>query len=270
MSLRVHKNMLGLDTGINSTELYKTSRLLTSITGIPVQPNKAIVGANAFAHESGIHQDGVLKARATYEIMTPESVGIDSHRMVLGKHSGKHALQDRLYALGFQPSDGEINAVFERFKQLCDKKKEVFDEDLVALVAEETDLVEMADDWKLVSCSVLAGSSSSPEATVTLKRNHATIVSGKASGDGPVDAVLKAIRELTGKTIDIDTYQLKAITGGTDAQGEVAVSTKWEGRTLTGQGRSTDIIEASAKAYLALIHRAAASQTAPLVMRSEP
>jgi 2-isopropylmalate synthase len=270
MTLRVHKSTLGLDTGICSAEIFNTSRLLTSITGIPVQPNKAIVGANAFAHESGIHQDGVLKARATYEIMTPESVGIGSHRMVLGKHSGKHALSDRLRALGFVPSDPELSAVFERFKQLCDKKKEVFDDDLVALLAEETDLVEMADDWKLVSYSVLSASASAPEATVTLKRNHEVVVSGRATGDGPVDAVLKAIRELTGRTIDIDAYQIKAITGGTDAQGEVAISAKLGGRTLTGQGRSTDIIEASAKAYLALIHRAAATQTTPLVMRSEP
>ena len=168
------------------------------------------------------------------------------------------------------PSELALTAVFERFKHLCDKKKEVFDDDLVALLAEETDLVEMADNWKLVSYSVLSASSSAPEATVTLKRNHNVVVSGRATGDGPVDAVLKAIRELTGKTIDIDTYQLKAITGGTDDQGEVAVSTKLEGRTLTGQGRSTDIIEASAKAYLALIHRAATDHATPLVMRSEP
>jgi 2-isopropylmalate synthase len=235
-----------------------------------VQPNKAIVGANAFAHESGIHQDGVLKARATYEIMTPESVGRSSHKMVLGKHSGKHALQDRLKALGFEADDAQLNAIFEKFKELADKKKEVFDEDLVALVSEESESVEVGDDWQLVSYSVLTSSTSSPEATVILKRDHQEPVTGKASGDGPVDAVLKAIRELTGKTIDIDTYQLKAITGGTDAQGEVAVSARLGGRTLTGQGRSTDIIEASAKAYLALIRRASANNMTDLVMKSEP
>jgi 2-isopropylmalate synthase len=235
-----------------------------------VQPNKAIVGANAFAHESGIHQDGVLKARATYEIMTPESVGRSSHKMVLGKHSGKHALQDRLKTLGFEADDAQLNAIFEKFKELADKKKEVFDEDLVALVSEESESIEVGDDWQLVSYSVLTSSTSSPEATVILKRDHQEPVTGKASGDGPVDAVLKAIRELTGKTIDIDTYQLKAITGGTDAQGEVAVSARLGGRTLTGQGRSTDIIEASAKAYLALIRRASANNMTDLVMKSEP
>ena len=270
MVLRVHSKATGIDTGIVSTEIYNASRLLTSITGISVQPNKAIVGANAFAHESGIHQDGVLKARATYEIMTPESVGRSSHKMVLGKHSGKHALQDRLSALGFQADDVQLNAIFEKFKELADKKKEVFDEDLVALVSEESESVEVGDDWQLVSYSVLTSSTSSPEATVILKRDHQEPVIGKASGDGPVDAVLKAIRELTGKTIDIDTYQLKAITGGTDAQGEVAVSARLGGRTLTGQGRSTDIIEASAKAYLALIRRASANNMTDLVMKSEP
>ncbi|HQF54320.1 MAG TPA: alpha-isopropylmalate synthase regulatory domain-containing protein, partial [Fibrobacteria bacterium] len=270
MALRVHAKSTGIDSGIVSTEIYNTSRLLTSITGVPVQPNKAIVGANAFAHESGIHQDGVLKARATYEIMTPESVGRSSHKMVLGKHSGKHALQDRLVAMGFELPEAELTAVFEKFKVLADKKKEVFDEDLVALVAEESEIVEAGDDWQLVSYSVLTASTSSPEATVILKRDHQEPVAGKASGDGPVDAVLKAIRELTGKTIDIDTYQLKAITGGTDAQGEVAVSARLGGRTLTGQGRSTDIIEASARAYLALIRRAASNNMTDLVMKSEP
>ena len=270
MALRVHSKATGIDSGIVSTEIWSTSRLLTSITGVPVQPNKAIVGANAFAHESGIHQDGVLKARATYEIMTPESVGRSAHKMVLGKHSGKHALQDRLGALGFEPTDAQLNAIFDKFKTLADKKKEVFDEDLVALVAEESEIVEAGDDWQLVSYSVVSGSEDAPAAVVTLQRDHQEPVSARASGDGPVDAVLKAIRELTGRTIDIDTYQLKAITGGTDAQGEVAVSARLGGRTLTGQGRSTDIIEASAKAYLALIRRAAANSMSELVMRSEP
>ncbi|MCB9496166.1 MAG: 2-isopropylmalate synthase [Fibrobacteria bacterium] len=270
MALRVHAKSSGIDTGIVSTEIWNTSRLLTSITGVPVQPNKAIVGANAFAHESGIHQDGVLKARATYEIMTPESVGRSSHKMVLGKHSGKHALADRLSALGFEPTETQLNAIFDKFKVLADKKKEVFDEDLVALVSEETESVEVGDDWQLVSYSVVSGSQAAPEAEVVLRRDGQDPVAARASGDGPVDAVLAAIRELTGRTIDIDTYQLKAITGGTDAQGEVAVSARLGGRTLTGQGRSTDIIEASAKAYLALIRRAAANSMSNLVMRSEP
>jgi 2-isopropylmalate synthase len=270
MVVRTHSKALGADTGIVSEEIYGTSRLLSSITGIPVQPNKAIVGANAFAHESGIHQDGVLKARATYEIMTPESVGRGSHRMVLGKHSGKHALQDRLKALGIQATEGRLDAVFDKFKDLADKKKEVFDEDLVALVSEADESGEVGDDWTLVSYSVRSGSSEAPEATVVLRRDGQAPATAKATGDGPVDAVLKAIRELTGRTIDIDTYQLKAITGGTDAQGEVAVSARLGGRTLTGQGRSTDIIEASAKAYLALVRRAASSSMTDLVMRSEP
>ncbi len=270
MVVRTHSKALGVDTGIVSTEIYGTSRLLTSITGIPVQPNKAIVGANSFAHESGIHQDGVLKARATYEIMTPESVGRSSHKMVLGKHSGKHALQDRLMALGFQAADGRLDAIFDKFKDLADKKKEVFDEDLMALVSEDDESAEVGNDWTLVSYSVLSGSTDAPEATVVLSRDGQIPVTAKATGDGPVDAVLKAIRELTGRTIDIDTYQLKAITGGTDAQGEVAVSARLGGRTLTGQGRSTDIIEASAKAYLALIRRAASNNMTDLVMRSEP
>lgn len=270
MVVRTHAKGLGVDTGIVSTEIYGTSRLLSSITGIPVQPNKAIVGANSFAHESGIHQDGVLKARATYEIMTPESVGRGSHKMVLGKHSGKHALQDRLMALGFQASDSRLDTIFDKFKNLADKKKEVFDEDLVALVSEDDESGEVGGDWTLVSYSVLSGSTEAPEATVFLRRDGQAPASAKATGDGPVDAVLKAIRELTGRTIDIDTYQLKAITGGTDAQGEVAVSARLGGRTLTGQGRSTDIIEASARAYLALIRRVATNNMTDLVMRSEP
>jgi 2-isopropylmalate synthase len=260
MVLRTRRAYFGIDTNIKSEEIWNTSRLLSRITGIEVQPNKAIVGKNAFSHESGIHQDGVLKARATYEIMTPESVGRSSHNMVLGKHSGKHALQDRLSALGFEMPEADLGRIFDEFKKLADKKKEVLDDDLVALVTDfQGEPAAEGEDWQLVGYQVFAGSQTEPAATVTLRRNGDAPVVGQARGDGPVDAVLAAIRALTGQTVEIDTYQLKGITGGTDAQGEVVVSTKRDNRTLTGHGRSTDIIEASAKAYLALIRKVPAT-----------
>lgn len=255
MVLRTRHVVLGVDTGIKSEEIWNTSRLLSRITGTEVQPNKAIVGKNAFSHESGIHQDGVLKERSTYEIMTPESVGRTSHHMVLGKHSGKHALQERLHLLGFEPTEAELARVFEEFKKLADKKKEVLDDDLVALITDQGDQSEDGADWQLVGYQVFAGSQTEPAATVTLRRDAQAPVVGQARGDGPVDAVLAAIRGLTGQAVEIDTYQLKAITGGTDAVGDVVVMSKRENRTLTGHGRSTDIIEASAKAYLALIRK---------------
>lgn len=268
MVLRTRRSHFGIDTNIRSEEIWNTSRLLSRITGIEVQPNKAIVGKNAFSHESGIHQDGVLKERSTYEIMTPESVGRSSHNMVLGKHSGKHALQERLKALGFELGE-TVHRVFDEFKKLADKKKEVHDDDLVALVTDfQGEPAAEGEDWQLVGYQVFAGSQTEPAATVTLSRNGEAPVVGQARGDGPVDAVLAAIRNLTGKAVEIDTYQLKGITGGTDAQGEVVVSAKRDNRTLTGHGRSTDIIEASAKAYLALIRKVPAP--ALEVERSEP
>jgi 2-isopropylmalate synthase len=254
MALKVRGDFFKADTGIVTQELYRTSRLVSKITGMVVQPNKAIVGANAFAHEAGIHQDGVLKERTTYEIMRPQDIGIPSSKIVLGKHSGRHAFKTRLEELGFSLTEEEINRAFERFKRLADQKKYIFNEDIEALVSDE--VLRITEVYQLIDLEVSSGTKKKPTATVRMKIN------GKEkeisiSGDGPVDAVYKAITELTGSKAELNKFEIKAITGGTDALGEVTVILEEGGHTVRGHGSDTDIIVASAKAYINALNKLA-------------
>ncbi len=254
MALKTRGQFISADTNINTQEIYKTSRLVSTITGMVVQPNKAIVGANAFAHESGIHQDGLLKDKRTYEIMTPESVGIPKHRLVLGKHSGRHAFKNKLEELGYTLSDDEINKAFERFKRLADQKKEVFEEDIEAIVTEE--VYRIPEKYVLKYIHVESGSDMTPTATVEIEIEGQD-VKNVSTGDGPVDATYRTIKSITQASSHLLSYEVKAITGGTDALGEVTVRVEEGGRTVVGQGADTDIIVASAKAYLNALNRLA-------------
>jgi 2-isopropylmalate synthase len=234
-------------------EIYATSRLVAQITGMAVPANKAIVGANAFAHEAGIHQDGVLKYRQSYEIMTPESIGLASNRLVLGKHSGRHALVARIRELGLDTSGVDMNVLFDRFKALADSKKDVYDEDLIALVAQES-VRGVRDRYELVYLNVTASSMAVPHATVTLRVDGVEML-GHGIGDGMVDACFKVIGGLVGRQPRLERYSVKAITGGTDALGEVTCMVSDDGVTVTGQGAHTDIIQASALAYVNAMNR---------------
>jgi len=255
MSIRTRKDFFKhLYTQIVTEQIYSTSRLLTQITGINVQPNKAIVGTNAFAHESGIHQDGLLKEKITYEIMTPESIGISQSTLVLGKHSGRHAFKDRLKKLGYELSDEEVNILFKQFKDLADKKKEVFDEDLEALIAEE--FLRIPEKYKLLNLNATSGTVAIPTATVEMEVDG-RVVKEAGFGDGPVDAAFKTIAKITGTKSKLRKFLVSAITGGTDAQGEVTVRLEENGLIATGQGAHTDIILASAKAYINALNRLA-------------
>jgi len=254
MALRTREPYFGAITGIVTEEIMAASRLVKSVTGMTVQANKAIVGANAFAHESGIHQDGFLKEKSTYEIMTPESVGLTQSTLVLGKHSGRHAFRERLKELGYKLEEGELNKAFERFKRLADQKKEIFDEDLEAIIAEE--VFRIPETYQLKSLFVQSGTDTKPEAEATL------IVKGKeksvkAAGDGPVDAALKTVAKIVRTKSKMLAYEVQAITGGTDAQGEVVVRLMEAGRTVTGRGSDTDIIVASVKAYINALNKLA-------------
>lgn len=254
MGLRTRKDFYHADTEIKTAEIAKTSRLVSKITGMVVQPNKAIVGANAFAHTSGIHQDGLLKDKTTYEIMRPESIGLVESQMVMGKLSGRHAFRQRLEELGYKLSDEEVNHAFERFKRLADQKKEIFEEDLEVIVSEE--LSKMAERITLTALRVSSGTNQVPTATVELE------LDGKAmahtgTGDGPVDAVYRTIAAITQTKSKLLMYVVKGITGGTDAQGEVSVRVQEDGRTVTGHGADTDIITASARAYLSALNKLA-------------
>lgn len=248
MAIKTRHDVLGLTTGIDTTQIVPGSRLVSGITGFPVQPNKAIVGANAFAHESGIHQDGVLKHRETYEIMTAEDVGWNTNKMVLGKHSGRKAFRTRLEELGTTfVSDEELNDAFARFKDLADKKHEIFDEDLQALVSETK--VAVNERFGLSSLRVTSETGETPVAEIVLS------VAGEeqqasAAGSGPVDATYKAIESLVHTGASLQLYSVNAITSGTDSQGEVTVRLEKGGRIVNGMGADTDIVIASAKAYL--------------------
>ena len=254
MILKTRKDILGLDTGIVTEQIYPTSRLVSGITGIMVQPNKAIVGDNAFAHESGIHQDGLLKDKSTYEIMVPESVGISRSTLVMGKHSGRHAFKTRLAELGYELSTEGLDKAFERFKKLADQKKEVFDEDIEAIVQDEVLRIEMPDRYRLVKLNVKSGTDTTPSAEVEMEVGGAT-VKESGSGDGPVDAAYNVIAKITGTKRTLLKYSVNAITGGTDAQGEVTVRLREGEQIVLGQGSHTDIIVASAKAYINALNR---------------
>jgi len=248
MAVRTRRDLFSCDTGIDATQIVPTSRLVSNITGFTVQPNKAIVGANAFAHESGIHQDGVIKMRETYEIMRAEDVGWIANRMVLGKHSGRNAFKTRLKELGIEfKGETELNSAFERFKDLADKKHEIFDEDLQALVTEEA--LEHDERLKLVALRVCSETGTKPYALVTLNVNGEQRAAG-AEGGGPVDAAFKAIDSVLECQCQLLLYSVNNITTGTDSQGEVTVRLERGGRIVNGHGADTDIVIASAKAYL--------------------
>lgn len=252
MALRTRKDIFNADTKINTEEILRTSRLVTKITGIYVQPNKAIVGVNAFAHESGIHQDGLLKEKTTYEIIKPESVGFHSTKLVLGKHSGRHAFKTRLKELGYSLTDEELNKKFEKFKRLADQKKDIFDEDIEALITE--DVTKVPEVYSLVDLHIISGINQKPTATVKLKIGE-DIIHRMEQGDGPVDATYKAISSITKTKSKLLKFEIKAITGGTDALGEVMVSLEENGRAVRGNGADTDIIVAAAKAYISALNK---------------
>ena len=252
MILRTRSDILDFKTNIFTEQLTPASRLLSTVTGIQVQPNKAIVGANAFAHEAGIHQHGVMMEKSTYEIMTPESVGLKTSVLVLGKHSGRHAFKKRLQELGYELGDDTLNKAFERFKALADLKKEIFDEDLDAIVADET--LTDGEKYKLSHITVTCGSFAVATATVQMEIDDQSVRTAEL-GDGPVDATMKAIEKLTRTKAKLQQYTVGSITGGTDALGEVTVRLAEGNNTVIGRGSSTDIIEASAKAYVNALNR---------------
>ena len=254
MTVQTRKDLFPCSTGLDTTQIMTCSRLVSGITGFTVQPNKAIVGANAFAHESGIHQDGVLKSRETYEIMRAQDVGWSTNRIVLGKHSGRNAFRTRLSDLGIEfESEEDLNAAFARFKVLADKKHEIFDEDLQALVTESG--LEAANDWiKLVSLRVCSETGETPDASVTLWINGDE-QQVSAQGSGPVDAAFRAIESLVNSNTELQLYSVNNITSGTDSQGEVTVRLAMDGRIVNGQGADTDIVIASAKAYINALNK---------------
>jgi 2-isopropylmalate synthase len=247
-------------TAINTKEIYRTSQLVSQLTGFVIQPNKAIVGGNAFAHESGIHVDGILKHRQTYEIMEPETIGLSSSRMVLGRHSGRHGFVDRCKQLGYHLSEEEIQMAYDKFLAIADKKKEIFDEDIAAIISDEVRLVDQV--YHLEYLNVTSGTGTVPTGTVKIRTQDGKVHQAASCGDGPVDAAYEAIREATGQSPKLDNYNIRAITSGKEAMGEATVRIKNDaGRTFIGRGASTDIIEASAKAYLDAINRMVAVET---------
>ncbi len=255
MALKTREDVFSsVKTNIVTEQIYPSSQLLSQITGIAVPINKPVVGANAFAHEAGIHQDGVLKYKLTYEIMQPQVIGLDSNKLVLGKHSGRHAFVDRLKQLGIDYGGTDMNKAFERFKALADKKKNVYDEDLIAIVTEET--VRLPDKYELVYLNVTSSSMAVPHATVKMKVNGEEFLDS-ASGDGMVDACYKVIAKIARVEPKLERYSVKSITGGTDAQGEVSCLIKENGISVNGQGSHTDIIMASALAFINALNKLA-------------
>lgn len=254
MAVRTRQDLFTCDSGLDTTQIVPCSRLVSGITGFPVQPNKAIVGANAFAHESGIHQDGVLKSRETYEIMRAQDVGWSENRIVLGKHSGRNALKTRLQDLGIElASEEELNDAFARFKDLADKKHEIYDEDLQALVA-DTNKMAVNEHVKLVSLKVCSETGETPEADIVINMDGKEY-SVAAKGSGPVDAAYKAIEQVVKSNTELQLYSVNNITSGTDSQGEVTVRLSHDGRIVHGQGADTDIVIASAKAYINALNK---------------
>ncbi|MCL0100551.1 2-isopropylmalate synthase [Peptococcaceae bacterium] len=259
MAIHTRRDRYKVVTSVNTKEIYRTSRLISSLTGMPVQHNKAIVGKNAFAHESGIHQDGVLKERATYEIMNPEMVGIPQSSLVLGKHSGRHAFRERLAELGYNLTDEELDKAFKRFKELTSKKKEISDSDIEAIVTEET--IKIDNKYVLDYIHISSGNTIVPTATVVI-----TVDGEKKKaaswGDGPVDAIYNAIDKITNLRLILEEYSINAVTAGKDALGEVVVKLRKadNGEVYTGRGVSTDVIEASAKAYINAANKIAINQ----------
>jgi 2-isopropylmalate synthase len=252
MALHTRPNFLAFTSNIQTEFIYPTSRLVSMITGIPVQPNKAVVGANAFAHEAGIHQDGVLKNPMTYEIMKPETIGLNMNKLVLGKHSGRHALRSHLKDMGYDLSDEELQLIFTKFKDLADKKKHVVDEDLEALIAEG--ILQSHDVFALDYLHVTSGNTVLPMASIRMMIQGRP-VQGAEYGNGPIDAVYQAIAKLTGTSSELLRFSINALTGGTDAQGEVTVRLRENGLEAMGRGADPDVITASAKAFINGLNR---------------
>jgi 2-isopropylmalate synthase len=255
MAVRTRQDYFQVTTGINTKKLYPTSRLVSHVTGVQVQRNKAIVGQNAFAHEAGIHQDGMLKERTTYEIMNPEDIGVPQTELVLGKHSGRHALRQRVLDLGYHLNEDQLQKVFDGFKALADRKKVIYDADVEALA--EAQIHSGPALWTLEAVSCNAGSATIPSAAVCLWHQDGTIVRQASLGDGPVDAVFKAIEQITGIEVKLRDYRVRSVTVGEDAQGEAHIEAEYNGRVINGRSVSTDIIEASALAFLQVINRIA-------------
>jgi len=253
MALKTRKDVFGdFFTQINTKEIYRTSRLVSNLTDFLVPPNKSIVGRNAFRHESGIHQDAVLKKRSTYEIMDPHEVGISSSQLVLGKHSGRHAFSDRLKHMGFKLDEKKLNQAFIRFKEVADKKKDIYDDDLRIIVEDEIRVIKPV--WKLESFEISSGTKIKPYAKVSLDKKG-KLLTAESSGDGPVDACFKALDKITGQKVKLEDFRLEAVTSGKDALGQVSLKLNTRGCTVSGRGSSTDIVEAAVKAYIDAVNK---------------
>ncbi|MCA9036739.1 MAG: 2-isopropylmalate synthase [Planctomycetaceae bacterium] len=261
MAIRTRADFYGVHTKINTQKLIPTSQLVSSITGMKVQRNKAIVGQNAFAHEAGIHQHGVLQERSTYEIMRPEDVGYVGQNLVLGKHSGRHAFRDRVVQLGFNLDESSLQQAFDDFIALADKKKEIYDADIVALI--DNRLTVSADRWKLISFHTSAGSAAVPTATIQLQCEEQPVLTDAATGDGPIDAVFKTLERIIGLTARLEDFDVRSVSEGKDAMGEVRIAINVSGRHYQGKAVSTDIIEAAAMAYLKALNKADQDRTSP-------
>jgi 2-isopropylmalate synthase len=253
MALKTRAEFFGVDTAIDTQKLYPTSRLVSQITGMHVPRNKAIVGENAFAHEAGIHQHGMLKHASTYEIMRPEDVGLSKSNLVLGKHSGRHAFRERVEQLGFSPNDTELNRAFEEFKKLADRKKELFDADIEAIIMNAEGV--RRGPWTMEELLTTAGTAVLATGSVRLKHEDGHTVDEAAVGDGPVEAAFKAIERATGIEMELKNFEVHSVTVGDDAQGEVTVTLEYNGHSYRGNGISTDIVEAGALAFLEVINR---------------
>ncbi|MFA5629221.1 MAG: 2-isopropylmalate synthase [Dehalococcoidales bacterium] len=260
MILKTRNDLFDVTTNINTEEIYKTSRLVSELTGFPVQPNKAVVGGNAFRHQSGIHQDGMMKMSSTYEIMDPKSIGVPSSSLVMGKSSGRHAFKERLSELGYNPTDEDINRLFIAFKELADKKKEVTDRDIESLVAQEKREGITTEAYRLDRLQVTCGDKGVPTAAVRLVAGDGNTIADAALGTGPVDAVYEAINRLVKVPNKLTEFTVKSVTGGIDAIGEVLIRIESDAVTYTGRGADTDIIVASAKAYLNALNKLLSSR----------
>jgi len=257
MALKTRADVFGIDTNIVSEQIYPSSRLLSQVTGLTVPINKPVVGENAFAHEAGIHQDGMLKERRTYEIMQPEDVGFQRTDLVLGKHSGRAALADRARALGYQLSGEQLHVIFDEFKKLADKKKDIFDGDIIALIEQRIHGAPPDEQWKLVAFEVASGSGKKPKAKLTLCRGDNEQTEEVADGDGPIDAAFLATEKITGIKLRCIDYQVRSATLGHDALGEVNLSVEHRNQTFRGRGVSTDTVEATVQAILSAVNRIA-------------
>jgi len=253
MAIDTRKDYFKVEHKIETTQIYRSSKLVSTLTGINVQPNKSIVGANAFAHESGIHQHGVLTEKTTYEIMKPESIGLSQNRMVLGKLSGRHAFEEKLKEMGYNLNEEQIKNAFQKFKDLADRKKDISDKDIEALVQEK--VAKIPEVFQLETYQISSGDKVVSTATISVKRNG-NVYTEAATGSGPIDAAFKAMERAVGFTLNLEDYSLKAVTGGKDALGEVIVRVSKNGNAFVGRGVSTDIIEASVRAYLNAINKA--------------